>query len=445
MSIIDSLFGRKEPVRNQPKISFGRYSDSYKSEKEYDAWDEALSLFEDEKYLESYRKFFTYLNDEQQGNVEFREENGEITFKIFQGSEVVTGIASRSKLTARAKVVESISLNIGMMRKLLEKNFELKFCRFGIDNENAIFLLFDSYSVDASPYKLYYGLKELATTGDKLDDLLLAEFKGLRPDSGGAISPLSELEKEIKYRYIRDSLNLVINEVEHGDLEVNRYPAGIGFLLLALVYKLDFLIRPEGLMMEILERAHRFYYANNSEGVIEKNHDLLKELKTLKARSKDDFFKEMYEVKATFGITPSTSFAQLVGTIDMNLSQMDWYEEEGYEKVALSIPQFIVGHCLFNGAVPLPIRDLFTLFYRVTEYTFFDKLGFKPPIVQSVDDKLVISKREIREELKVITKKYEGIYPNFNPSVSAIEFQNLSKFARSFLLMVRNLDLTKNN
>ena len=55
MSFFDNLFGRKEVIKHQPEIVFGRYSDSYKTEKEYDAWDKALSFFEEENY----RKQFT--------------------------------------------------------------------------------------------------------------------------------------------------------------------------------------------------------------------------------------------------------------------------------------------------------------------------------------------------------------------------------------------------
>lgn len=443
MSFIENLFGRRIRASEQPKVTFGRYSDSYKSEKAYDAWDQSLSLFEDEKYLESYQQFFTYLSDDHQGNVLWKEAKGEIHFKFFQGSQLVTGIANQSKLIASAKVVDSTSLNIGLMRKLLERNFELKYCRFGVDDNNSIFLLFDTFSVDASPYKLYYGLKELAITGDKLDDLLLDEFKGLRPDFSDIVLPLNSEEKELKYQYIHSQLTQVIQEVESGKLDVNQYTTGVGFLMLALVYKLDFLIKPEGFMMETLERAHRIYYANNSDGPIEKNFDLLKELKSLQSRKKEDFFKEMYEVKSTFGITPSTSFAQIVVIINTHLSQMDWYMEEGYDKVAMSIPQFIVGHCLFNGAVPMPIKDLFILFYRVTEYPLFDKLGFLPTLVSEQEEGLLIDKKEIKEVLRDIKRNFSDEYPAFDPSISSIQVENLVIFAKSFLIMVRNLDLTK--
>ena len=234
-----------------------------------------------------------------------------------------------------------------------------------------------------------------------------------------------------------------IEEAENGKLDATQYPAGIGFLLLATVYKLDFLIKPEGFMMETLERAHRFYYANTSDSPIEKNHDLLKEMASLQTRSKEDFFKEMYRTKSTFGITPSASFSQIKTIIDTHISQMDWYEEEGYDKIALSIPQFIVGHCLFNFAVPLPIKDLFILFYRVTEHPFFDKLGFEPPLVVEEDGKFGIDKGEIKDLLNTIRKRYQDTYPRFHPSISAIEFKKMTRFARSFLIMVRNLDLTK--
>ena len=98
MGLFDRFFGgSKEPVA-QPDICFGRYSDSYKSTEQYDAWDRALEKFEAEDYLGAYEDFFTYLRDEQEDNVRFKRENGVIEFEIFQGSKKITGIADQRKI-----------------------------------------------------------------------------------------------------------------------------------------------------------------------------------------------------------------------------------------------------------------------------------------------------------------------------------------------------------
>lgn len=51
MRFFDRLFGNVTEDVPQPNITFGRYSDSYKSKKQYAAWEESLDLFERQEYL----------------------------------------------------------------------------------------------------------------------------------------------------------------------------------------------------------------------------------------------------------------------------------------------------------------------------------------------------------------------------------------------------------
>ncbi|MEM8908722.1 MAG: hypothetical protein AAGD05_12815, partial [Bacteroidota bacterium] len=76
MGFFNRLFGGGAEISPQPKISFGRYTDSYKTSEQYDAWDRALEKFEEEEYLEGYKAFFRYLRDEEVDNVRFWEEKG---------------------------------------------------------------------------------------------------------------------------------------------------------------------------------------------------------------------------------------------------------------------------------------------------------------------------------------------------------------------------------
>ena len=63
MGLFDSIFGGSTYNENQPDVRFGRYSDSYKTTEQYDAWDSALEKFDNKDYLEAYKKFFFYLRD----------------------------------------------------------------------------------------------------------------------------------------------------------------------------------------------------------------------------------------------------------------------------------------------------------------------------------------------------------------------------------------------
>ena len=62
------------------------------------------------------------------------------------------------------------------MRRLVESNYVLEYSRYGLDDDDNLVIKFDTSALDASPYKLYYALKEVAANADKQDDLLLDEI-----------------------------------------------------------------------------------------------------------------------------------------------------------------------------------------------------------------------------------------------------------------------------
>lgn len=425
----------------QPDIRFGRYSDSYKEKDNYQAWDIALDLFDKGDYLDSYKSFFQYLRDEKEDNVKFWEANGSIHFELYQGSKKISGTADSIKLTAEAKVAKTDSLNVGFMRRLMEQNFDLKYGRFALDDDQNITMVFDTYTLDGSPYKLYYALKEVATRADKHDDLLLDEFKMLQAVDTSHLRTIPDAEKEVKYQFITTQIQRVLDEIEHGRLDKDQYPGGIAYLLLQLVYKLDYLIKPEGYMMETLERIHRTYFAKDDKSTAQKNQILARELSKLKDRPKEEFFKEMYRVTATFGITLPVSHDRIVSVIDNELPSMDWYLDNGYEAVALAFPSYIVSYCMFSYAAPKPDRDLFHLYFRILDNDFFNALGYTNSYYDAETGKL--NKRAIKKAIEHIVEQNREDYHRCNPNTSGLNFSSLPAFAKSYLTMIRNLDLTK--
>ncbi len=442
MGLFDRLFGHHGEEDLQPNIKFGRYSDSYKAPENYNAWDLALEAFEEERYLECYRYFFRYLRDDAEDNVRYwdNDEKG-IEFEIYQGSVKITGCASNKRVRAEAKVVRTDALNVSFMRRLIEQNFELKYSRFALDTNQNIAIVFDTYSLDGSPYKLYYALKELATRADKHDDLLLDEFRNLQAVDNDHLEELPHHEKEVKYDFLVHEINRILKEIETGNLNKEQYPGGIAYLLLSAIYKLDFLVVPEGFMMETLERIHREYFNKDGKSTIQKNQILCKELKKLIDRPKDDFFKEMYRVKSTFGITTPVNHDRIVSFIDNNLNNMDWYEENGYSTIAMAIPAYIVGFCMFNYAVPGASRDFFLLYFQVIEQAYFDALGFNLNLRDQKSGKL--DKKRIKRAIERVVEKNKPVYTKLSPIYSILKFDSLPAFAKSYLLMVRNLDMTK--
>lgn len=441
MSLLKRIFGNREPEIIPPDIRFGRYSDSYKESDNYEAWDQALDKFEQEEYLDSYRAFFRYLRDEHEDNVRWWDEAEGIRFELFQGSKKIIGLADAKKLKVEARIARSTELNVNFMRQLIERNFELNYSRFALDDDNNLTIVFDTYTLDGSPYKLYYALKEVATNADKQDDLLLEEFKGLEPVGITHLTEIPEPEKETKYHYICNNTRQVLDAIDGGQLSAEQYPGGIAYLLLDLVYKIDYLTKPEGYTMELLERVHRQYFAKDDKTTQQKNVLLCKELRKLLERPKPDFFREMYRITATFGITTPVNHDRVVSIIDGELFNMDWYKDNGHPNVAMAVPGYIVGFCLFNYAVPKPVRDLFHLYFRIIESTYFKALGFQPDYFDP--QKNTFNRSAIRRAIQAIVDENRRKYSKLNPSLGLLRYDSPAEFARSYLMMIRNMDATK--
>ena len=444
MGIFDRIFKANNLNNNdQPDIKFGRYSDSYKNKKQYDAWDSALAKFDDKDYLGAYKDFFYYLKDEKEDNVKWWEEDGVLHFEILQGSRKIVGLVNHLKIRVEAKIVKANNLHESFLKRLISQNFDLEYSRFALDENNCIAIVFDSFLLDGSPYKFYYAIRELAINADKQDDLLLDEFEGLVPIESEGRVDLPELEKEVKYQFIKTKIEETFDIMDNDSINVNQYQGGITYLLLDLVYRLDFLIKPEVFMMETLERINRLYFSNDKKTTQEKNVMIRKELEVLISRPKADFFKEMYRVQTTFGITKPINFQRIRGIIEGELPHMDWYKENSHKSIAKAIPGYIVGNCLFNYAVPKVVLDLFMVYFIVLEPVYFDQLGFKDQYLEPGNEK--IDARKIKKAIKDIVQVNRQLYFDLKPNIGLLKFSSKLSFAKSFLTMIKEMELTAVN
>ncbi len=438
MGLFDRLFGTTTKKKKQPNIRFGRYSDSYKTPDQLDAWEASVKKFDKKEHLESYDSFFQYLKDPKQNNVSHSKDGENIHFELLQGSKKITGIAGPNMVSAKTTVVKCDRLNVGFMRRLMEKNYSLKYSKFCLNEDNSICMKFDTHTIDGSPFKLYYALKEMSINADKQDDLLVNEFEMLHTVDTGHIEQLPELEKNVKYAHSQKWIKQTIERIE--SMDSTKYAGGITFLLLYLIYKLDYLIQPEGFMMESLERCHNLYFARDNKSSEQKSLDLIKELKKLLDRTEEDFNKEMYKVNSTFGITTPSSHEQVIGTIDGELSKMDWYKDNSFPEVAVSIPGYIAGYNLFNFAVPQPDREYLHLLIEIIEHEYFVALGIDN---EYVDESGKVNKSNIKNEIAEIAKSNNRKYPKLNPNTGLLNFSSMPEFAKSFMLMVKALDHTE--
>lgn len=438
MGFFDYFFSKKESD-SLPKIQFGRFSDAYKEDYKYDAWDKALEQFENEEYLESYKSFFNYLSDESAENVFYEEEGGQLNFEFYQGSKKIVGFADHTKISAEAKIAKTEDLHIGFLRRLLEENYQMRYSRYALDKENNITAIFTSHIIDGSPYKLYYGLKELATYADKKDDILISEFKTLKPINDGHVRHVDDHEKRIKFEYKNNEIQKVFDVIDNSKLNIDHFPGAESYIYLDLVYRLDYLLKPEGNTMEIIDNIHNLYFQDKEKKPNHKNRIIRKELRHILNISREDFNKEIYDVKSTFGITQTSGLERIQQFIESEIKNMDWYYQNDHVEYALAIPSYIVGYSLFNYSMPAPMRDLFNLYYQIMEFRYFNELG----IVGNYQNKKGININGIKKEIKAILSNHNRDYPNMKVDTRKLNFQDMCSFSRSYLIMIQGINFQR--
>ncbi len=439
MAFWDLIFNKIEPEEG-PSIRFGRFSDAYKDPAQYDSWDKSLLAYEQESYLESIRYFFEYLTDTHIQNAKWWEKDSKLYFELFQGSKKITGVADQNKLRGEARIAKGKELNVGLLRRLVEHNYALKYSRYALDEEQYISVVFDTFLLDGSPYKLYYALKEMSTQADKQDDLLVNEFDALEPINTGHVKHLPLKEKEIKFRFFKNEISKLFKSLKASKVSTPKFPEATGYMLLALCYKLDYLLAPEGTIMETFERINRQYLAKDQKNQIQKISKVKKEIDELDKIDEESFNQELYYTTSTFGISIPVNQQQIKDHILSELDKMDWFQKGKLKSFRLAIPSYIIGYALFNYAVPEPIKDLFHMYYRIIDNEYFIELGFTQNYLKE-DHQLNI--KTIKRSLKNVIKKYEKKYPNLKLDKDQINFHSLSTFSKSYLQLIAELDLTK--
>ncbi|MGH2575539.1 MAG: hypothetical protein ACRDFC_07560, partial [Ignavibacteria bacterium] len=421
--------------KNNMAITFGRYSDSFKPKEKINLWNESEKLFEEKKYMDSYKAFFNYIRDDKLNNVRFSQTDGKLDFEILQGSKIVRGYLDDKKVTAESDIAKFDKLSVALMRRLVEMNFTLYYTRFALNND-LICLKFDSSLIDGSPKKLYYALKELATRADKQDDLLIDDFSTLKTIEDAHIEKIPGQEKEIKYKYFRKWIEDTFKRIS--ELKEDTFSGAISYLLLNLLYKLDYLISPEGTLMNELEKISYAYFARDNKPHGEKNKVMKEGFQKLLDKPKDAVLEDLYRVKLTFGIANPAPHPAVLDAINSNINNVQWYIDNNKEDIALIIIDYIIGYCLFSYGLAKPTVNLFHLLIFIRNRDYFNELGFTEKYYDSLQNKF--DEGAVKDKIDQILKEGIEQYPNLKFNADNLKFDKMINFARSFITEIQTLN-----
>jgi hypothetical protein len=415
-------------------ITFGRYSDAFRSISKKDMWQQCEKLFEEKDYINSYLTFFECLKDDETDNVLWGEDKGKINFLIKQGSKEVRGFIFENKISASANIAEYEKLPVSIMRKLLEMNYTLDYCRFAIDDSKVV-IKFDTFTEACPPERLYYALRELATRADKQDDILINEFSSLKQYDFHKIEIPSEI-KEVKYKFMMKWLNEALAKTE--SINIEKYSGGLTYLLLSVNYRIDYLICPQGTLNNRLEKVNWNYFANDGKSIYEKIDRIKEEYIEILSKSKESIFEELYDSVSTFGITRPAAFSVIQDVYKNNISNVQYYLTNKMDDIALSIFEYIAGNCLFVYGLTESTRSLFHIVYQILYDDYFKELGLSEFLYDSRDNKF--SEELIKEKIKAITEKEKNEYPLLQFNTSNLKFDNLTSFLKSYYNELFNLN-----
>lgn len=454
MGLFDRLFGKGEQSgatpggnasaaqssayrTNDPDIAFGHYVDVNKTAPQLRKWEESNTLFKQQNYKDSFVAFLEYVGDPAVQNVTWKHEGSNVHFTLEQGSKVIRGVHNGESLSAYALLAEFEQPPIAVMRQLLASNYLLRYTKFAIQ-DNKFGIYFKSSAREASPTKLYHSLKELALKADKNDDFLTEEFAGLKKTDVGHIPQIDERIGEIKYRYWNEWAQGVISFTNNNDR--SSFAGIISYALLNLFYKTDYLLSPQGHFLDEITRIQHIYW--NKQDVrtdVEKNDDMLRNLKTLLEKPKNYFTESFYGVKATFGLAPGTGVQAIADYISDCLKNTDWYVQNRYPEMEMIVYEYTSSYCLFHyGMFPAHYR-LMLMEMQILNEKYFRELGFAVPYVKDG----VLDPNAIIREINRIVDAEKVNYPKLTFVTANLKFASVYEFHYSFLSEIRFLNFTK--
>lgn len=435
--MLDKIFGwSKKKAAPDPDIHFGRYSDNNKPLVKVNRWTDADNLYKEKKSYESLDAFFEYLRDDSIQNVVHERNDNEGRFHLYQGSKIVRGSYNNEHFYAEVTLAKMASPSVPVMRRLLEMNFNLYYTRYALDGER-LCMRFETELQTANPSKLYYGLKELATKADKQDDLLVQDFATLETLDVEHVTELPAAEKEVKYQFMQKWINEVLEVIK--TLEQEKFSGGIAYLLLSLLYRIDYLLTPEGKLLNEIEKIVEIYFRKDERPVLEKNRDMIEEIKKLLTKTKDEIFPYLFRSKYTFSIVLPQVYKTISEAINSANQNVAWYRDNNYPFIATQISEYGISYCQYSYSLPRPVTEFYQLLLRINYSDYFAALGFKQQYYD-LNNK-TFNEDAIADSIRQIQEKWKSKYLNLNFRTENLRFNNQASFNHSFTTELETLNM----
>ncbi len=268
----------KKPLRfhNEPKITGER-------------WQEAVELFEEQKYRASVVEVMNYLNIDL---LKGQTKKEEIHIERLHGICKVDIDISESSFKIRAymaDVTEETNL-VALLRRIAELNFHYNDVAFIIYKDQEIYYEYEEQTALCEPYKLYYIIKDVLLAADRYANEFIVHYAVKEIDNLKK-NMLTSKEQDEALMQIRAYLDEYTDYVEY--FKSNSKDAYIWDISIITLLKLSNMSYFNGVYKnELISKIAVLY-----DGDLEFNYKIdnaKKYIKTLQALTDDDFKRVLY-------------------------------------------------------------------------------------------------------------------------------------------------------
>src|SRR5690606_8978496 len=107
-----------------------------------------------------------------------------------------------------------------------------------------------------------------------------------------------------------------------------------------LVFRIDYLIAPEGKFLSELEKIASAYYGKDDGSSPERNPAMIEKFRKLQEMPKETLFRQLFRSKYTFAIVIPHNLAQVKEAIEASLENMVWYRDNNYPDIANRVMEY---------------------------------------------------------------------------------------------------------
>jgi hypothetical protein len=298
-----------------------------------------------------------------------------------------------------------------------------------MDGNDTFCFVFDTEVTSASPNKMYYALKEMATKADRLDDTLLEDFETLAETGTEHIRKIDSNEVNVKYKYFRLWIEEALNKAS--ELNTDSFSGSIAYIFLSLIYRIEFLITPHGKLMNTMEKISSLYWAKKEEKpLVERNQMMKDAIKKLLDIPLEEFAASVYHTKATFAITTPPVWEKFREYIVNSNKDSIWYVDNKYPALALVISEYGMMYNQFVHSMPRVMTDLSLIYMAVLHPGYFEELGMKPLFYNK--EKSQVNKAAVEKAVDDALGRYKDKYRDMNWRPSHVKYNSLYDFLVSF-------------